>query len=119
MIIHPEFFFRESAIEGRSGAIFPVIIHSVVFDGFVVPFVFSKAKGGEKWGAGCDLSSDTENDPGSCVEVSDGEFSQQEIGHGIEDTKFVDSPLSPRGVIPLASMISINILGEILNFELG
>lgn len=120
MVILPEFFFRESAVESGNSLVDDILVNSVVLDCLVIPMVFfdpDSLSDGE--GSGVENAGDVgEHDPGSGVEVSDGEFSQQKIRADIPPSDFVDTPFPPEGMVSFSSKVLIDVLGNIVNFVL-
>lgn len=57
-----------------------------------------------------DFGEKVEHNPCSGIEISDGEFSENQIRQSVTETELLDSPFSPESMITLTSMILINVI---------
>lgn len=112
-LVHlPEGFFWQFAVQSWWRVVHVGLVSAVVLDCLEVVIVgdYVDALDG---GLG-ELAEEEEHDPCPSIEVPDGQFPEQEIRERIAEAQFLDTPLPPETMIPLASrMVLINILAQI------
>lgn len=64
------------------------------------------------------FANEEEHDPGPCVEISNGQFSEEQVGKCVSKPEFLNGPISPVGVIALASIVLVDVFRQIVNGDL-
>lgn len=108
-LIHlPQSFFWELAIQCWGSPEVMGFPGSIVFNRFLGILIRNSIKSFQA--SFSDFGEKVEHNPCSGIEISDGEFSENQIRQSVTETELLDSPFSPESMITLTSMILINVI---------
>ena len=108
-LVHfPESFFWEFSVQSRRSHIFKSFVSPIVSISFVGVLIRDNIESLQScFGDFCEK---VEHDPCSSIEISDWQFSQDQIRQSISKSELFDSPFPPESMIPFASVVLINVL---------